>query len=158
MLLCSAHAGGGDPEAGVIAAREKRTKLKARRTLLGIGPNRVGNPRAHARLRALERADDIAQALIDAPLDDAELGSVERQLAVVRGLDATFPLQRCRSRSSYQQTLPKPCRAWAGRRCSSWQLGCSQAARTMWQAVAAHERTRMAAGLALMWQVVRTCA
>lgn len=93
MLLCSGHAGGGDPEAGVIAARAKRTLIKERRTLLGIGPNRVGNPRAHARMRALERAEEIARALVDGPLDDRDLGSMERQRAVVTVLDATFPLQ-----------------------------------------------------------------
>ena len=46
-----------------------------------------------ASLGALERADEIAAALVDGPLDDREIGSTERQLAVVRALDATFPLQ-----------------------------------------------------------------
>lgn len=93
MQLCSAHAGGGDPLAASRAGTAARVALKERRKLLGIGPGRVGNPRSQARLRALERADEIAQALIDAPLDDDSLGSLERQTAVLRGLDATFPLQ-----------------------------------------------------------------
>jgi hypothetical protein len=44
-------------------------------------------------LRAHERAAELAEALIDGPLDDAELGSITRQRAVIAALDATFPLQ-----------------------------------------------------------------
>jgi hypothetical protein len=91
--ICSAHLGGGDPGAGADAATASRVKLKERRMLLGIGPGRVGNPRQHARLAALARADELAKALVDGPLDDVELGSVERQQAVIRMLDSTFPLQ-----------------------------------------------------------------
>ena len=91
--ICSAHLGGGDPEAASALGHAVKARIKERRTLLGIGPNRVGNPRQAARLAALERSEEIARALVDGPLDDAELGSVERQIAVVRALDATFPLQ-----------------------------------------------------------------
>lgn len=91
--ICSAHLGGGDPEAASREAVTVRARLKSQRMLLGIGTSRVGNPRQIARLRALGRVEEIASALIDAPLDDAELGTVERQQAVLRALDATFPLQ-----------------------------------------------------------------
>jgi hypothetical protein len=46
-----------------------------------------------ARLAAQERAEEIAKALVDGPLDDTDLATVERQLAVIRALDATYPLQ-----------------------------------------------------------------
>jgi hypothetical protein len=91
--LCSAHLGGGDPEHAAQLAGIARTKLRQRRLLLGVGPSRTANPRQAARLRALERAEEVAAALVDAPLDDAALSSIERQLAVVRALDATYPLQ-----------------------------------------------------------------
>jgi hypothetical protein len=44
-------------------------------------------------LRALDRAESLAEALVDSPLDDPEIGSLARQMAAVRALDATFPLQ-----------------------------------------------------------------
>jgi hypothetical protein len=43
-------------------------------------------------MRAAERATDVAEALVDAPLDDPSLGTIERQQAVVRMLAETFPL------------------------------------------------------------------
>lgn len=92
--VCSAHAGGGDPEAAAVLARSKRTKLRERRVLLGIGPNTAANPRQIARMAAQERAEEIAAALIDGPLDEPSLSAIERQQAVIRGLDATFPLQQ----------------------------------------------------------------
>src|SRR5436305_2919506 len=92
--ICSAHAGGGDPEAASLAGNAQRARLKARRLMLGIGPATAANPRQIARLAAQARAEEIAAALIDGPLDDRELGSLERQQAMLRGLDATFPLQQ----------------------------------------------------------------
>jgi hypothetical protein len=35
----------------------------------------------------------MASAIVDGPLDDKKLGTVERQVAVLKALDATFPLQ-----------------------------------------------------------------
>jgi hypothetical protein len=67
--------------------------MRARRELLGIGPSRVGNPREMARLAALERAEELANALVHAPLDDLDLSSLERQRAAVTALEQTFPLQ-----------------------------------------------------------------
>ena len=74
------------------ASSVSRARLKTRRQLLGIGPSRAGNPRSHARLLALERAEELAQALVTGPLDDPSLGAVERQAAAIRALDATYPL------------------------------------------------------------------
>lgn len=95
--ICLVHSGGGgfaDPFAASQAGHAAKVKMRERRTLLGIGANRVGNPRSHARLRALERAESLAEALVDAPLDDPEISALARQIAAVRALDATFPLQQ----------------------------------------------------------------
>jgi len=94
--ICIGHAGGGmrDYAGAAQKAHAAKARLRVRRQLLGIGPARVGNPRQHARLQALERAEALAEALVSAPLDDASLGTIERQIAVVRALDATFPLQQ----------------------------------------------------------------
>jgi hypothetical protein len=93
--ICLVHLGGGtqDLQAARAQGRATQARFKARRQLLGIGPSRVGNPRSHARLAALERAQELADALVHAPLNDATLGTIERQLAANRALDATFPLQ-----------------------------------------------------------------
>jgi len=45
-------------------------------------------------VQALDRAHELAAALVDAPLDDASLSTIERQRAVLAALDATFPLQQ----------------------------------------------------------------
>jgi hypothetical protein len=42
-------------------------------------------------MRAQERADDYARAVVDAPLDDPELGSVQRQQAAIRALELLYP-------------------------------------------------------------------
>ena len=44
-----------------------------------------------ARLKALERSEQIADALL-APIDDASLSPTARQVAAVRLLDAVLPL------------------------------------------------------------------
>jgi len=66
--------------------------LSASRRVLGIGARRSGDPRQVARVRAVARSLDLATALVDGPLDDPELGTIERQQAVVRMLGETFPL------------------------------------------------------------------
>jgi hypothetical protein len=81
-----------DPSAAAHQANAVKAKLRARRELLGIGPARVAQPRQIARLRAAERAEEAAAALVDAPLDDPKLGSMERQRAVLNMLDALYPL------------------------------------------------------------------
>lgn len=93
--VCFGHLGGGgmsDPHAMSAKANSVKAELRVRRELLGIGARRVADPRSLARLAAQRRAEDIASA-VWAPLDDGELSSVERQVATIRGLDATFPLQ-----------------------------------------------------------------
>jgi hypothetical protein len=60
--------------------------------LLGVPVSGRANPRHLARLKALERSEELAEALVDGPLDDPDLNSVQRQLAAGRIVDATFPL------------------------------------------------------------------
>jgi len=94
-VLCPGHAGvglGGDPAASSALARASKARLRARRELLGVGPRTAAQPRQIARLRAQERAEEAARALVDGPLDDPSLGSLERQRAVVTMLAETFPL------------------------------------------------------------------
>lgn len=91
--VCAAHLGGGDPQAASKKGNAARARLRARRSLLGIGANRAANPRQIARVRALERAEEIADALVDGVLDATDIDAVGRQLAVIRALDATFPIQ-----------------------------------------------------------------
>lgn len=62
------------------------------RQMLGIGSGRVNDPRAAARIRAAVRADDLAKAVVDGPLD-AELKPLDRQRAALAAIDATYPLQ-----------------------------------------------------------------
>lgn len=94
--LCSGHAGIGgvatDPTGSALLAHASKARIRERRQLLGIGPRRNADPRQIARIRAHERAEDAALALVDAPLDDRSLGTIERQRAVVTMLDAVFPL------------------------------------------------------------------
>jgi hypothetical protein len=91
--ICAAHAGGGDHEAGALASQAARARIRSRRLLLGIGSRASANPRQLARLAALERAEELANALVHGPLDDVDLGSLERQRAAVTALEQTFPLQ-----------------------------------------------------------------
>lgn len=108
--MCIVHAGGGDALAASRAGHEQRAVLKARRQLLGIGPRTAGNPRALARLAAQERAEEIAAALVDGPLDDRGITALERQTAVIRALDATYPLQS----ATFEVELPADAEGVAG--------------------------------------------
>jgi len=94
--LCAGHAGVGgpnDPAAMRAKGVAKLMRLKATRELLGISASRAVEPRAAARIRAALRADELAAAIVDGPLDDPKLSSVERQRAMLSALDATYPLQ-----------------------------------------------------------------
>ena len=73
------------------ASVERSRRARARMTL-GISARRAGDPRAIARLRALDRAEAIAAGLVDEPLDDPSLSTTERQRAIVTMLGETFPL------------------------------------------------------------------
>ena len=93
--LCLVHAGGGgmtDPLAMSRKAHAVKVARRERRELLGIGPRRAASPRAIARMQAQERAEQLATAIVAAPLDDPSLGTIERQTAALRALDATYPL------------------------------------------------------------------
>jgi len=96
--VCLAHAGGGGWREGEDARRHsarghaRKAVLRQRRAVLGIGPHRSADPRQIARVHALDRAEQMAAALVDEPLDDPDLSSLARQRAVIAALDATFPL------------------------------------------------------------------
>lgn len=93
--VCLVHAGGGgilDASAMARKANATKARLRARRQLLGIGPARAANPRQIARVAAMERAADVASALL-APLDDKALGSLQRQAGARALLAETMPLQ-----------------------------------------------------------------
>lgn len=93
--VCLVHAGGGgfyDPKAAAMRGVAERQRRAQARLTLGISARRAGDPRQWARVHAAERALDVATALVDAPLDDPDLSTVERQQAVVRMLSETFPL------------------------------------------------------------------
>lgn len=95
LPLCLVHAGGGgmvDPSAMRAKAAAVKLARKERRELLGIGPRRTASARQIARVHALERSEALAIALVDGPLDDPSLSTVERQVAALRAIDATFPL------------------------------------------------------------------
>jgi len=72
---------------GAAAKRERRE----RRLTLGITARRAASPVQMARYKAQERAEALAAALVDGPLDDPELGSVARQQAAVRALELLYP-------------------------------------------------------------------
>jgi len=93
--VCLVHAGGGgfgDPKAAGARGNAVRLQLRESRRLLAVGTKRGADPRHIARVHAVARALDVATALVDAPLDDPDLGTIERQQAVVRMLGETFPL------------------------------------------------------------------
>lgn len=92
--VCLVHVGGGGADLAEMRAKSAtaRLKLKTQRQLLGVGPSRVGSARQRARFQAAARAAEVAEALL-APLDDEALGSMLKQAAAVKILDATEPLQ-----------------------------------------------------------------
>jgi len=55
-----------------------------------------------ARIRAHERAEEIARAMIDDPLDDKSLSTDRRQSAVIAGLNEAFP----RAQVTLETALP----------------------------------------------------
>jgi len=94
---CLVHAGGGGFTSEGARAMSKRAHAvkiarRERRELLGIGPRRAASARQIARVHAIERAEQLAAAIVDGPLDDPSLTTVERQRAALAAVDATFPL------------------------------------------------------------------
>jgi hypothetical protein len=91
--LCPPHAGRSrvveDPRAMQRKGAEAKVKARERRAVLvsnGL------NPRRAAREQAIRRSDAMVRALVDDPLDDEKLTTMQRQRAVLEVLDATFPL------------------------------------------------------------------
>lgn len=93
--LCAGHAGRGgvalDPRGNARLAHAERTRRKQSRLMLGISARRASQPLQAARVAAQTRANDYARAIVDAPLDDAELGTVARQQAAIRALELLYP-------------------------------------------------------------------
>jgi len=93
--LCPGHAGQGgiarDPVGNSKLAHAERSRKKAARLSLGITARRAAQPLQAARVAAQLRANDYARAVVDAPLDDPELGSVARQQAAIRALELLYP-------------------------------------------------------------------
>jgi len=58
---------------------------------LGISARRAASPLQAARVAAQIRAEDFAAAIVDAPLDDDELGTIARQQAALRALELLYP-------------------------------------------------------------------
>jgi hypothetical protein len=123
--VCISHLGGGAQDWAALAAAGHRgkTRLKMQRRLLGVSTHRGGSARQMARVAALNRAADVAEALL-APLDDTDLGSLSRQAAAVRILDATEPIQH----ASVEVELPSEADGVQG---LSWQDMQALAARLL---------------------------
>jgi hypothetical protein len=93
--LCAGHSGRGlvrDPRGAQQRSAEARVRLSASRRLLGIGLDRI-DPLGASRLAALRRAEAFARAIVDEPLDDPNLRSLDRQRAVIAAVELLFPEQ-----------------------------------------------------------------
>jgi len=93
--LCMPHAGGGARDLKAIGARggAALARLRLQRRTLGIGAKTAADPRQLARLRAHNRAEEIASALL-APLDDSDLSALSQQRSAVTILDTLWPVQQ----------------------------------------------------------------
>ena len=92
--ICAAHAGRGilvDPKRFSEAGHAAKKRKTLARATLGISARRASQPLQAARVAAQLRANDYARAVVDAPLDDPELGSVARQQAAIRALELLYP-------------------------------------------------------------------
>ena len=78
---CSGHAGLNPNllQAGAKGAAVQRER-KRRRQLLGL---HKADPRLLAKLILLDRAEEVARRIVDAPLDDERMGTLERQKALL---------------------------------------------------------------------------
>lgn len=113
--LCAGHAGVGgvaDLDQMRKASNERRASLKMTRQMLGIGSGRTNDPRAAARIRAALRADDLAKAVVDGPLD-ADLKPLDRQRAALAAIDATYPLQTVTAELSLSADTDVDAMDWA---------------------------------------------
>ena len=95
--LCGGHSGIGlasSPDAARAASRlaaTERANRASARISLGISARRAAQPLQASRVRAQARAEDYAAAIVDGPLDDGELGTVQRQQAAIRALELLYP-------------------------------------------------------------------
>jgi len=92
--MCPGHSGKGiaaDPRAHSPAGHAERRRRANTRAILGISGRRAAQPQQLARIRAQERAEDYARAIVDGPLDDGELGTIARQQAAIRALELLYP-------------------------------------------------------------------
>jgi len=92
---CPGHSGIGGVAANPAASSQLGHAEKRRRSLaraqLGITARRAATPLQAARLAAQLRADDYARALVDAPLDDPDLSTLQRQRAAIDAVNVLFP-------------------------------------------------------------------
>ena len=85
---CAGHAGlNGDLSAAGRKGNATQQELRRRRRLLGL---KRADPRLLARVALLERAEDVAEAIVTAPLDSERLGVLERQKAMIQAHGFAF--------------------------------------------------------------------
>src|SRR5262249_5551853 len=93
--LCPGHAGKGgisrNPQEAARKAAQRRTERRQARLLLGVSARRGAEPLQASRLAAITRANDFAKAIVDAPLDDESLSTLQRQQAAVKAVELLFP-------------------------------------------------------------------
>lgn len=98
--LCNGHSGIGgvatDPRMASLAAHAEKARRAHARASLGITARRAAQPLQQARIRAQLRANDFAEAIVDAPLDDGELSSVARQRAAIAAVELLYPQAEAR--------------------------------------------------------------
>jgi hypothetical protein len=90
--LCPGHAGiGADISQWSSAGHAAKRRRAEARAVLGITARRASQPLQAARIAAQIRAQDFAEAVVNAPLDDPELGSIARQTAAIKALELLYP-------------------------------------------------------------------
>ena len=126
--LCAGHAGTSrilaDPKGmqkkGAVAkvrARERRSVLVSN----GL------NPRKAAREQAIRRNDAIVRALVDDPLDDSKLTTMQRQKATLDMLDAVFPLAQVSAEIELPASVEQvESMDWASMQRLAMQLGAGE--------------------------------
>jgi hypothetical protein len=91
--LCPPHSGRSkvleDPRG--MQARSAGARLRARERRSVLATHGM-NPRRAAREAAIAQSQAIVEALVDAPLRDPSLSTMQRQRATLAMLDAVFPL------------------------------------------------------------------
>lgn len=116
--ICPGHAGVGgvnqDPRGMAKRAGAARAARREQRLLLGISARRGAQPVQAARLRAAARADALASAIVDGPLDDPDLGTLGRQRAAISAVELLFP----QVSASLEVELPED---EAGAQAMGWQ-------------------------------------